>query len=218
MPRKEDQLGFMLESGVVAVLRAKDSTQLLEAAQALEAGGVKSIEVTMTTPNALAVIHDVASKFGDKVLVGVGTVLDPETARQAILAGAHFVVGPTLNLDVIKLCRRYDKIVMPGTFTPTEILTAWESGADLVKVFPATAVGPKYIKDIKGPLPQVPLVPTGGVDADNAGAFIKAGAAAVAAGSSLVESKALAARNFALITATAQKFVAAVRQARQEMK
>ena len=218
MSRKDEQLAFMLESGVVAVLRAKDSTQLFEAAVALEAGGVRAIEVTMTTPNALAVIAEVCKKLGEKVLVGVGTVLDAETARQAILAGAEFVVGPTLNPAVITLCRRYSKIVVPGAFTPTEILTAWECGADLVKLFPATAVGPKYIKDIKGPLPQIPIVPTGGVDVNNAGEFIKAGAAAVAAGTSLVDSKALAARDFASITAMAQRFVAAVRQARQEKK
>ena len=218
MPRKDDQLAFMLESGVVAVLRAKDSTQLFEAAVALEAGGVRAIEVTMTTPNALAVIAEVCKRLGEKVLVGVGTVLDAETARQAILAGAEFVVGPTLNPAVIALCRRYSKIVVPGAFTPTEILTAWECGADLVKLFPATAVGPKYIKDIKGPLPQIPIVPTGGVDVNNAGDFIKAGAAAVAAGTSLVDGKALAARDFASITVMAQRFVAAVRHARQETK
>jgi len=215
MPKKEDQLSFMLESGVIAVLRAKDSTQLLHAAVALEAGGVKSIEVTMTTPSALALINEVSSKLGERVLVGVGTVLDAETARQAILAGAEFVVGPTLNLDVVRLCRRYSTAVIPGAFTPTEMLTAWESGADLVKLFPATAVGPKYIRDIHGPLPQIPIIPTGGVDASNAGDFIKAGAVAVAAGSSLVDSKALAARDFATITATAQRFVTAVRQARE---
>jgi 2-dehydro-3-deoxyphosphogluconate aldolase/(4S)-4-hydroxy-2-oxoglutarate aldolase len=150
--------------------------------------------------------------------VGVGTVLDAETARQAILAGAEFVVGPTLSLGVIQMCRRYSKIVVPGAFTPTEILTAWESGADLVKLFPATAVGPKYIKDLKGPLPQIPIVPTGGVDVNNAGEFIKAGAAAVAAGTSLVDGKALAARDFGAITAMAQRFVSAVRQARQDAK
>ncbi len=218
MADKGSQLNSMLTSGVIAVLRAKDSTQLFEAAVALEAGGVKSIEVTMTTPNALAVINEVSRKLGAKVLVGVGTVLDAETARQAILAGAEFVVGPTLNPDVIRLCRRYSKVVMPGAFTPTEILTAWECGADLVKVFPATAVGPKYLKDIKGPLPHIPLVPTGGVEADNAGAFIRAGAAAVAAGSSLIDGKALAARDFGAITAMAQRFVAAVQEARTEAK
>lgn len=211
---KSEQTAFMVESGVTAVLRAKDSSQLLKVAEAIEAGGVVSIEVTMTTPNALAVIHEVAQKMGERVLVGVGSVLDPETARAAILAGAEFVVSPTLNLETVRLCRRYSKTVIPGAFTPTEILTAWEAGADFVKIFPATALGPGYIRDIKAPLPQVEVVPTGGVTAENTGEFIKAGAAMVAAGSSLVDKKALAEGRFDAITKTAQKFVAAVKAAR----
>lgn len=211
---KSEQMAFMVESGVTAVIRAKDSSQLLKVAEAIEAGGVVSIEVTMTTPNALAVISEVAKKMGDRCLIGVGTVLDPETARAAILAGAEFVVSPALNLDTIKLCRRYSKTVIPGAFTPTEILTAWEAGADFVKVFPATALGPGYIKDLKAPLPQVELVPTGGVTAENTADFIRAGAAMVAAGSSLVEKKALAEGKFDVITKTAQKFAAAVKSAR----
>ncbi|NOZ22595.1 MAG: bifunctional 4-hydroxy-2-oxoglutarate aldolase/2-dehydro-3-deoxy-phosphogluconate aldolase [Planctomycetes bacterium] len=211
---KSEQMAFMVESGVTAVIRAKDSSQLVEVAEAIEAGGVVSIEVTMTTPNALGVISEVAKKMGDRVLIGVGSVLDPETARAAILAGAEFVVCPTLNLDTIKLCRRYSKGVIPGAFTPTEILTAWEAGADFVKVFPATALGPKYIKDVKAPLPQVELVPTGGVTAENTGDFIKAGAAMVAAGSSLVAKSALAEGKFDAITETAKRFVAAVKKAR----
>lgn len=211
---KAEQMAFMVESGVTAVLRAKDSSQLVQVAEAIEAGGVVSIEVTMTTPNALAVINEVAKTMGDRVLIGVGSVLDPETARAAILAGAEFVVSPTLNLDTIQLCRRYSKTVIPGAFTPTEILTAWEAGADFVKVFPATALGPKYIKDVKAPLPQVELVPTGGVSADNAGEFIRMGAAMVAAGSSLVDKTALADGKLGVITETAGKFVAAVNEAR----
>jgi len=211
---KAEQMAFMVESGVTAVLRAKDSSQLVQVAEAIEAGGVVSIEVTMTTPNALAVINEVAKTMGDRVLIGVGSVLDPETARAAILAGAEFVVSPTLNLDTIQLCRRYSKTVIPGAFTPTEILTAWEAGADFVKVFPATALGPKYIKDVKAPLPQVELVPTGGVSADNAGEFIRMGAAMVAAGSSLVDKTALAEGKFDVITATAEKFVANIKEAR----
>ncbi|MEW6357068.1 MAG: bifunctional 4-hydroxy-2-oxoglutarate aldolase/2-dehydro-3-deoxy-phosphogluconate aldolase [Planctomycetota bacterium] len=211
---KSEQMAFMVESGVTAVIRAKDSSQLVKVAEAIEAGGVVSIEVTMTTPNALAVISEVAKKMGDRVLIGVGSVLDPETARAAILAGAEFVVAPTLNMDTIRLCRRYSKVVIPGAFTPTEILTAWEAGADFVKVFPATALGPGYIKDIKAPLPQVELVPTGGVTAENTGDFIQAGAAMVAAGSSLVDKAALAAGKFDAITETAKKFIAAVQKAR----
>ena len=214
MTDKEKDFQFMMDSGVVAILRAKDSSQLVTACKALVEGGVRAIEVTMTTPNALAVINEVSTKMANDILIGVGTVLDPETARAAILAGARFVVGPTLNLDVIRMCKRYTKIVVPGTFTPTEMLTAWEARADLCKLFPATAVGPEYIKDVLGPLPQIRIIPTGGVTAETAGAFIKAGAAAVAAGSAMVPSKALAAGDTKTIAETAAKFVKAVADAR----
>ena len=149
-----------------------------------------------------------------QVIVGVGSVLDPETARAAILAGAEYVVGPVLNEEVIRMAKRYSKVVIPGAFTPTEILRAWEAGADVVKVFPATAVGPKYFRDILGPLPQVRLTPTGGVTVENTGEFIKAGAVFVGAGTSLVDSKAVAEKRFDLITETAKKMVAEVRKAR----
>jgi len=210
MTDKENAFQFMKESGVVAVLRAKDSAQLYQVAKALADGGVKSIEVTMTTPNALAVINEVSAKMGDDILVGVGSVLDPETARAAILAGARFVVGPALNLDVVKLCNRYSKIVIPGTFTPTEMMTAWEAGADMCKLFPATVVGPKYIKDIHGPFPQIEIIPTGGVTVETTPEFIKAGAAAVAAGSAMVPKDALAAGNFDAIKEMGARFVQAV--------
>jgi len=187
----------IIETGVVAVIRAKDSAQLLQVSEAIEAGGVNLVEVTMTTPDALGVIAEVAGNLGDRV------------------AGARFVVGPTLNHDVIRVCNRYGKLVVPGAFTPTEILSAWESGADFVKIFPAGGFGPRYIKDIKGPLPQVEVIPTGGVNAENAGDFIKAGAAAVAAGSSLVSKEALASGNLADITENAKKFVQAVKAARE---
>lgn len=214
MTDRAKDLEFMLESGVTAVLRAKDSGQLLNVCKALADGGVKSLEVTMTTPNALQVISEVSKKMGDSILIGVGTVLDPETARAAILAGARFVVGPTLNLDVIALCNRYGKVVVPGTFTATEMLTAWEAGADLCKLFPATAVGPKYIKDIHGPLPQIEIIPTGGVTYENTPDFIKAGAAAIAAGSAMVPKDALAAGDFDAIRDMGAKFVKAVQDAR----
>lgn len=214
MTDKDKNLQIMLESGVTAVLRAKDSAQLMKVSEALAEGGVKSIEVTMTTPNALAVISEVSKKMGKEILVGVGTVLDPETARAAILAGAQFVVGPTLNFDVIALCKRYGKVVVPGTFTPTEMLAAWEAGADLCKLFPATALGPQYIKDVHGPLPQVEIIPTGGVTYENTPDFIKAGAAAVAAGSAMVPKAALESGDFAAIRDMGAKFVAAVKSAR----
>jgi len=151
----------------------------------------------------------------EDVLVGAGTVLDPETARAAILAGADFIVSPTLNLSVIEVCRRYSKIVVPGAFTPTEILTAWEAGADIVKVFPATVGGPRYLMDIRGPLPQIRLVPTGGVTLENTPDFIRAGAVAVAAGTSLVDKKAVSEKRYDLITENARKFVEAVKMARK---
>jgi|YNPNPStandDraft_1061719.scaffolds.fasta_scaffold18092_5 2-dehydro-3-deoxyphosphogluconate aldolase/(4S)-4-hydroxy-2-oxoglutarate aldolase len=205
----------MVECGVVAVMRASSSAELIDVAKALFDGGVTSIEVTMTTPNALEVVKEVKAQLGEKVLTGVGTVLDAETARAAIMAGAEFVVSPVVNPEVIRICRRYDKLVIPGGFTPTEVLHAWESGADAVKVFPTSSVGPQYIKDLKGPFPQIPLIPTGGVTVETAGAFIKAGACAVGAGSQLVDRKAVKEKRWDIITETARRMVNAVREARQ---
>ena len=207
-------LDRIIDCGVVAVLRADSSAELLNVAGALREGGVVAIEVTMTTPGALKVIEEAAAKMKDSI-IGVGTVLDPETARAAILAGAEYIVSPTLHLGVIEMAKRYGKVVMPGAFTPTEILTAWQAGADVVKVFPASVGGPAYFKDVKGPLPQVRLMPTGGVDLTTTGAFIKAGACAVGAGSAMVDKKAVSAGKFDAITETARKFVDEVRKARQ---
>ena len=207
-------LDRIIDCGVVAVLRADSSAELLNVAGALREGGVVAIEVTMTTPGALKVIEEAAARMKDSI-IGVGTVLDPETARAAILAGAEYIVSPTLHLGVIEMAKRYGKVVMPGAFTPTEILTAWQAGADVVKVFPASVGGPAYFKDVKGPLPQVRLMPTGGVDLTTTGAFIKAGACAVGAGSAMVDKKAMSAGKFDVITETARKFVDEVRKARQ---
>ena len=149
-------------------------------------GGVNAIEITMTTPGAVNLVADIASKYKDDVLIGAGSVLDAETARAVIIAGAQFVVSPILNIEMIHLAHRYDVAAVPGAFTPTEILKAWENGADIVKIFPATALGPQYFKDIHGPLPQVKLTPTGGVSLENTAAFIKAGACCVGVGSALV--------------------------------
>jgi 2-dehydro-3-deoxyphosphogluconate aldolase/(4S)-4-hydroxy-2-oxoglutarate aldolase len=211
---RDQTLRNMIDCGVVAVLRAKSSAELLDVSKALYDGGVASIEVTMTTPGALKVIEEVAAKMAGQVIVGVGSVLDAETARAAILAGAEFVVGPVLKEPVIEMAKRYSKVVVPGAFTPTEILRAWEAGADVVKVFPATAVGPKYFRDILGPLPQVRLSPTGGVTVENSGEFIKEGAVFVGAGTSLVDKKAVAEKRFSVITETAKKMIAEVRKAR----
>lgn len=216
MSSKSENLASIKACGVVAVLRADRPDALVQVAQAVGRGGIGAVEITMTTPGALDVIGECANRLGDEILLGAGTVLDPETARAAILAGAEYIVTPTLNPDVITLCCRYDKVIIPGALTPTEILTAWECGADIVKVFPATAVGPRYFKDVKAPLPQIDLMPTGGVDLDNAGDFIRAGACAVAVGGNLVDKAAVAAGEWHVLTDTARKYVETVRNARQE--
>ncbi len=172
------------------------------------------MEVTFTVPRAVDVIRQVVDALGDGALVGAGTVLDAETARAAMLAGAEFIVSPCVNHDVIRLCRRYDKLVMPGAFTPTEVLSAWEAGADIVKIFPSDTVGPKYLNALGGPFPHIRLMPTGGVDVNNAGEFIRAGACAVGAGGALVKSSAVESGDYAAITDLARKFVREVRQAK----
>jgi len=211
---RDEQVRLIEESGIIAIVRFDRSEQLVQVAKAIRAGGVSIIEFTMTTPNALGIIEESAREFGDEVLLGAGTVLDPETARAAILAGAEFIVAPTLNREVIEVCRRYSKVVIPGAFTPTEILAAWQWGADFVKVFPADFGGPEYLKAIRSPLPQVRLIPVGGVSLENTADFIRAGAAAVAVGGNLVKKKAIAEGNFAELTETARQFVAAIRSAR----
>src|SRR6267143_4881649 len=212
---KESQLRQVLDCGIVAVVRSTESQQLVEVARALADGGVSVVEITMSVPNALDVLRQVRHALGDRVLLGAGTVLDAETARAVLLAGAEFIVAPTLNLDVIRLCRRYGKLVMPGAFSPTEILSAWEAGADIVKVFPADVVGPAFFAALRGPLPQIRLMPTGGVDLNTAAAFLKAGACCLGVGGQLVEPKAVAERNFDRLRDLARQYVAVVRQARQ---
>lgn len=204
--KKDAVLDQILETGVVAIMRAKSSDQLLTAAEAILAGGVVAIEVTMTTPNALDVIRQATEKFGSQVLFGVGSVLDSETARAAILSGAQFVVCPTLNLGTIQVCRRYSVPVMPGAYTPTEILTAWEAGADVVKVFPASVGGPDFIKALKGPLPQIKLAAVGGVNLDTTADFFRAGVSVVGVGGELVNQKLLDALDFETIEKRARDF------------
>lgn len=205
-----EAMQLIQQTGVIAIMRAKSSDQLLAAADALKAGGVNAIEVTMTTPGALEVIRQATTRYGPEVAFGVGSVLDPETARAAILAGARFVVCPTLNLETISLCRRYAVPVVPGAYTPTEVLAAWQAGADLVKLFPASVGGPPYLKAIKAPLPQVKLVPVGGVDLDTTTDFVRAGAEVVGVGSALVNQNLLDAGNLEEITDLARQFVARV--------
>jgi 2-dehydro-3-deoxyphosphogluconate aldolase/(4S)-4-hydroxy-2-oxoglutarate aldolase len=215
---KEDQLRQVLDCGIVAVVRAQDSEQLVEVVRALADGGVTVVEITMTVPGALDVVKKVRQSLGDRVLLGAGTILDPETARAAFLAGAEYIVAPTVNLEVIRLCQRYDKLAMPGAFTPTEILGAWEAGADIVKVFPAEVVGPAFFKAVRGPLPQIRLMPTGGVDLSTAAAFLNAGACCLGVGGQLVEPAAVAKRDFDRIRSLARQYVDVVRQTRQELK
>jgi 2-dehydro-3-deoxyphosphogluconate aldolase/(4S)-4-hydroxy-2-oxoglutarate aldolase len=202
------------QTGIVAVIRAASGQRLAEVAEALVAGGVDVMEVTFTVPRAHQVLEQVAQRLAGRILLGAGTVLDPETARIAILSGAEFIVSPTLNLDVIRLCRRYDKLVMPGAFTPTEVLAAWEAGADIVKIFPSDVTGPAYLKALSGPLPQIRLMPTGGVNLETAASFLRAGAYALGIGGSLVDPKAVAAGDLANIEKLARQFCDIVRQAR----
>ena len=211
---KLEQMQRIESSGIVAIIRANSSNELIKTAEAIKNGGVDVIEITMTTPGALSVITEVSKYLGDEVLIGVGSVLDAETARVAMLAGAEFVVSPVTKNDVIDTCNRYGKVVIPGAFTPTEILYAWETGADYVKVFPSSGVGPSYIKDIKAPLPQIPLIPTGGINIENAADFIKAGSAALGVGSALVSNAIIDSGDFKKLTQRAKELVSAVNSSR----
>ena len=210
---KEAILNKIRSEKVVAIIRGNSSDGILDCAKALADGGLTSIELTMTTPGALRVMEEVSVALPDFIF-GLGTVLDAETARAGILAGARFLVTPALRPDVITVCRRYSIPVFCGALTPTEILHAWESGADAVKVFPSDFFGPAYIKAVKAPLPQIDLVPTGGVTPETIGAFLQAGAMATAAGSSLVDAKSLKNQDWATIRGNAERFVAAVAAAK----
>lgn len=212
---KRDVLRSVAEVGIVPVVRASSAAEALSAIAAIRAGGISVIEITMTVPRAVRVIEQVADAHGDEVIVGAGTVLDAETARACILAGASFVVSPSLNLATIELCRRYAIAVMPGALTPTEVVTAWQAGADVVKVFPCGALGgAKYLRALKAPLPQIELIPTGGVSLATAKDFIEAGAFALGVGADLVDTKAIREGQTEKVTEAARAYVAAVREAR----
>jgi 2-dehydro-3-deoxyphosphogluconate aldolase/(4S)-4-hydroxy-2-oxoglutarate aldolase len=202
-----ETIHFIERKKIVAIIRAKESGSFLDAVKALKKGGIECIEVTMTTPGALKTLEEVRSKIDD-VLFGAGTVLDPETARQAILSGAQFIVTPSLNLEAIRLSHRYDIPIIPGAFTPTEILSAWENGAECVKVFPASNVGPDYIKAIKGPFPQIKICPTGGISLDNMKAFLKAGASCLGVGGKLVDASLIKNQKWDDLTSIAKEYVA----------
>jgi 2-dehydro-3-deoxyphosphogluconate aldolase/(4S)-4-hydroxy-2-oxoglutarate aldolase len=215
MTPKTRVLGRIRDLGLVPVVRAQSAEEASQAIDAIRAGGIDVLEVTMTVPDAVPLIAQVAKRFGKDAVIGAGTVLDAETARACILAGAQFVVTPTLKADTIACCRRYGVPVLPGALTPTEVLTAWEAGADMVKVFPCSAVGgASYIKALKAPLPQVELVPTGGVNLDTAADFIRAGASALGLGADLVDLKALREGRANAVTERARQLVAIVQAAR----
>ena len=205
----------LLEIGVVPIIRTASSDTALQAARAVHRGGIHLLEVTMTVPGALSVLETLADEFGDDLLLGAGSVLDPETARAAMLAGARFIVTPGLNVKTVEICKRYSIAALPGALTPTEVITAWETGADMVKIFPVDNMGgPKYIKALKAPLPQIDLVPTGGVDLENLADFLKAGASAVAVGSSLMKKAALKEGRYELIEEAAKEFLRVATAAR----
>ena len=212
---KRDVLNRMMTEGLIPVIRVSSAQEAVDVADAIKEGGVSFIEITMSVPGAIDTIKDLVKKYKDDIIMGAGTVLDPETGRAALLAGAQFIVSPMINLDLIQLAHRYSAVVIPGAMTPTEILTAWNAGADLVKVFPAAQMGgPEYIRAIKAPFPQILLVPTGGVNLQNAGAFIKAGSTALGAGCELVDNKAVKEKKFNVITENTRAFLKAIKEAR----
>ncbi|MDX1983441.1 MAG: bifunctional 4-hydroxy-2-oxoglutarate aldolase/2-dehydro-3-deoxy-phosphogluconate aldolase [Bryobacteraceae bacterium] len=215
---KQSILSFITDIGIVPVVRTSTAEQAIDAIDAIYEGGIRSAEITMTVPGAIQALEKVAAKFGDRIMLGAGTVLDPETCRACFLSGAQFIVTPSLRISVLEMAHRYSKPIMPGALTPTEVITAWEHGADIVKIFPAGNMGgPKYIKALKGPFPQIEMIPTGGVNLDTAGEFLKAGACAVAVGGELVDGKTLKEKRYDVITERARQYLAVVAKAREEL-
>ncbi len=215
---KAEVLQRIQKLGIVPVLRTNSAESAIAIASALAEGGIPVLELTMTVPGAIEVIRRIISHSRNQILVGAGTVLDPETARLCILAGAQFIVSPALNIKTIEMCRRYAIAAIPGALTPTEIITAWESGADVVKVFPCAAVGgAKYIRALRAPLPQIELIPTGGVSLENAAEFIAAGAFALGVGADLIDNSAIEKGNPELITENARKYVSVIEKAREQI-
>jgi len=212
---KREVFNRMVSEGLIPVIRVASAPEAIDVADAIKEGGVTLIEITMSVAGAIDAIKELTKKYKDDIIMGAGTILDPETGRAALLAGAQFLVTPTLNLDLIQLAHRYSAVIVPGAATPTEILTAWNAGADMVKVFPAGQLGgPEYIKALRGPLPQILYVPTGGVNLQNAGAFIKAGATALGVGGELVDKKAVKEKKFNIITENTRAFLKAIKEAR----
>jgi 2-dehydro-3-deoxyphosphogluconate aldolase/(4S)-4-hydroxy-2-oxoglutarate aldolase len=211
MRSKAEICARLVDPGIIAVVRAKSAEQVLPLTEALLAGGVVAVEITMTTPNAIEAIREASRKFGARVLMGVGTVLDAETCRKAVAAGAEFVVSPITRPEIAEAAHALDRPVMLGAYTPTEAQLAFEAGADFIKIFPADGLGPNYIKSLRAPLPHLRIVPTGGVDLHNVADFLKAGCAALGVGSSLVSAKILSEGNWTELTRLAGEFVKAAR-------
>ena len=216
MPSRSETVRAIEENGVVGIIRMKDPEGLPQVAQALADGGVQVLEITMTVPGAVELIRQVSGSLPRGFFLGAGTVIDAATVDEVVDAGARFIVSPVLRMDVIEAAHRHDVPVLPGCFTPTEIFTAWQAGADIVKLFPSTS-GPSFIRDMRGPLPQIKLMPTGGVSVDNAGDWIRAGAVAVGVGSALLDPAAIASRNYAVLTGRARQIVNNVTSARRTL-
>ena len=217
--KKETILSFIRDIGIVPVVRTPSAESAVKSVQAIYNGGIRAAEITMTVPGAIKALEKVADLFGDKIVLGAGTVLDPETARICMLAGAEFFVTPSLRISTIEMARRYSKVVCPGALTPTEVLAAWEAGADIVKIFPCGNVGgPKYIKALKAPFPHIEMIPTGGVNLETAGEFLKAGACAVAVGGELVDAKTIAEGKYEIFEQRARQFLEVIARARAEMQ
>lgn len=213
--QKNAILNSLIEVGVVPIIRTSSAESAILAIEAVYRGGIRSAEITMTVPGAVKALEKLSDKFGDSMILGAGTVLDPETCRACILAGAQFIVTPALNPATIALSRRYSKPIFPGALTPTEVVAAWEAGADAVKIFPASAMGgAKYIKALKGPLPQIDMIPTGGVNLDTAADFLKAGACAVAVGSELIDAATIKAGKYEVFEERAKQYLEVVQKAR----
>src|SRR5438874_742156 len=216
---KQQILSFIIDIGIVPVVRTSTAEGAIKAIEAIHRGGIRAAEITMTVPGAIRALEKVADQFGNKLMLGAGTVLDPETARSCMLAGAQFFVTPALRISTIEMVKRYSKVICPGALTPTEVLTAWEAGADVVKVFPCGNVGgAKYIKALKGPFPHIEMIPTGGVNLERAADFLKAGACAVAVGGELVDAKSIKEGRFDVIQDRARQYMEIVAKARAEIK
>jgi 2-dehydro-3-deoxyphosphogluconate aldolase/(4S)-4-hydroxy-2-oxoglutarate aldolase len=216
---KQQILASMMEIGVVPVVRTPTADAAIRSIEAIHRGGIRAAEITMTVPGAIRALEKVADQFGDSIILGAGTVLDPETARACLLAGAQFFVTPALNLKTIEIAQRYSTPIMPGALTPTEVVSAWEAGADIVKIFPASAVGgAKYIRALKGPFPQIEMIPTGGVNLETTADFLKAGACAVAVGGELIDGATIKEGKYDVFEERAREYLEIVQRTRAEMK